>query len=477
MRFLMFNHHQDCLLYLWKAFSDLGIEVHVASEQLSNHLGFPPGGIKNNKFRIANELFDPETVYADFKNLIFSNDPSNYDQYVSIIPNDLFAEKTWWDCQMQAELKAFGHLDVLKTCNHPFAKKYGFKFCPNWVPYQPDHIEKKYITQIVSLPAMVEETGELMHLKHSGHDVIIAGSQLAPDRFVRDNQILPYTSLLVHNKKVGINCYAVCKALDTGIPVYMERSTKELIGFGDLPDELFLFKDDMSIKEAFEKSLTMDFKKIRDTYRNIYTLERTKTAIKDILSWHQMHLKSVYRHLQMMEKQNTAQIQPVQDSLKDIYLHLPVLQEYAKKSDSICEMGVRNGNSTWALLQTHPKKLRSYDLEYCADIEKHKEYAKNHHLNFEYIIQDVLKTEIEETDFLFIDTWHTYTQLKQELELHAKKARKYLGFHDIFTFGHMGEDGRDLGLVPAIFEFLQNHPEWKVDHYSHECNGLLILKK
>jgi predicted O-methyltransferase YrrM len=462
----MFNHHQDCLLYLLKAFQQLGIEIHVASGELTKQLGFPPGGIVGNKFRIANEFFTPEQVYPDFKNIVFSNDWNGYDKYVSIIPNDLFKEKTWWDCQMQSELKAFGHLDVLKTCNHPDALKFGFQFCPNWVPYQPELKQKKYITQIISLPAMVEETGELMHLKYNGYDVKIVGSQLCPDGFERDYDLLPYTSLLVHNKKVGINCYAVCKALDTGIPVYMERSTKELIGFGDLPDELFLFKEDMNIKQAFLKSQSMDNTKIQDTYRGIYTLERTVNAVNQILS-KQLPVPEtcLEYHLINCKKQS------------DINQHLPVLLDYAKKCKTICEMGVRKGVSTWTFLSAKPQKLVSYDIEYSQELEKHKDYAKKEKINYEYRISDVLKTEIDEYDFVFIDTWHTYSQLKQELELHAKKAGKYLGFHDVYSFGHTGEDGKDMGLIPAILQFLSENKEWKISYYTPENNGLLILEK
>jgi len=466
MRILMFNHHQDCLLYLWKAFRELGIQVDVANEELTKQLGFPPGGIRKNKFVIANISFDPEIVYTDFKNINFSNDWNGYDKYVSIIPNDLFAEKTWWDCQMQAELKSFGNLDILKTCNHPDAKTFGFQFCPNWVPHQTKHKEKKYITQIVSLPAIVEETGELMYLKHHGYDVKIVGSQLAPDGFARDIDLLPHTSLLVHNKNVGINCYAVCKALDTGIPVYMERSTKELIGFGDLPDELFLFKDDMSIAEAFEKSKDIDNSKIQDTYRSIYSLERTVNAVKNILG----------TELKVPETINEYHIKNCKTP-SDIHEHLPVLERYAINCDTICEMGVRKGISTWTFLNARPKKLVSYDKEYSQDLEKHKEYAKKEGLDYEYIVQDVLQTQIDEYDFLFIDTWHTYTQLKQELKLHANKAKKYLAFHDVFTFGERGEDGRDLGLIPAIMEFLRDNPQWKISYYTPKNNGLLVLTK
>lgn len=465
----MFNHHPDCLLYLWKAFRELGIETHVAGETLTKQLGFPPTGIKGNKFVIANKSFDPVELYKGFKDLIITNTLKNleeYDKYVSIIPNDLFGERTWWDCQMQAELKTFGNLNILKTCNHPDAKTFGFQFCPNWVPHQPKHKEKKYITQIVSLPALVEETGELMYLKHHGYDVKIVGSQLAPDGFAWDKDLLPHTSLLVHNKNVGINCYAVCKALDTGIPVYMERSTKELIGFGDLPDELFFFKDDMSIAEAFEKSKDIDNRKIQDTYRSIYSLERTMNAVKNILA----------TQLKVPETINEYHLKNCKIP-SDIHEHLPVLERYAINCDTICEMGVRKGISTWTFLNARPKKLVSYDKEYSINLEKHKEYAKKEGLDYEYIVQDVLQTQIDEYDFLFIDTWHTYTQLKQELKLHANKAKKYLAFHDVFTFGERGEDGRDLGLIPAIMEFLRDNPQWRIGYYTPKNNGLLVLTK
>jgi hypothetical protein len=56
-----------------------------------------------------------------------------------------------------------------------------------------------------------------------------------------------------------------------------------LIGFNDLPDELFLFKDDISIFDAYKISLTIDRKKIQDTYRSIYTLDRTVSTLKECL--------------------------------------------------------------------------------------------------------------------------------------------------------------------------------------------------
>ena len=130
---------------------------------------------------------------------------------------------------------------------------------------------------------MMSETSELSDLKKQGYPVKIYGGDQCEDGFIRDIEILPHTSLLIHNKQFGINCYSVCKALDLGIPVYMSKITKHIIGFSDLPDELFLFKEDMSVIDAYKLSLNMDRKKIQDTYRSIYTLDRSILTLQECL--------------------------------------------------------------------------------------------------------------------------------------------------------------------------------------------------
>ena len=47
-------------------------------------------------------------------------------------------------------------------------------------------------------------------------------------------------------------------------------------------------------------------------------------------------------------------------------------------------------------------------------------------IDFLFTEADVLKIEIEETDLLFIDTYHAYQQIKGEFELHGNKAKKYI---------------------------------------------------
>jgi hypothetical protein len=166
----------------------------------------------------------------------------------------------------------------------------------------------------------------------------------------------------------------------------------------------------------------------------------------------------------------------------DINENLHYLHELALQCNHITEFGVRDAISTRAFLNTNAK-LTSYDFEYNADVallfEKANEYAKN----AQYIIADVRKIEIEETDLLFIDTWHCYEQLKIELALHHKKARKYIAFHDTYTYGLIAEDNyieksqSGLGLLPAIVEFMTENPEWKFKINITNNNGLMILEK
>ena len=155
----------------------------------------------------------------------------------------------------------------------------------------------------------------------------------------------------------------------------------------------------------------------------------------------------------------------------DINEHLHMLHALALDCEHVTEMGVRHGMSTIAFMAAG-KKLVSYDLE---KDEKLDQLFKVYPLG-DYIEANVLETEIAETDLLFIDTWHHYEQLKQELKLHAGKVRKYIAMHDTHTFGVTGEN-MPIGLIPAMLEFLMANPEWSVMYHSYKNNGLTVLKK
>lgn len=288
----MFNHHPDVLHYAWRAFRECGYTVHVATEKLTKSIGFNYSSTIDNKFQVVDQLFEPTQLYPEMFDIKFVDDiTEKYDIFWSMLPEITSlngrGQMTWFDGQMQVYLReyTYSRLPGIKSANHPDAYQLnGFQFLPNWVDRQPDVIERRYVTQLITEANLVDTTKELERLDDEHKiPVKIYGGKKARHGFIRDIVILPYTSLLVHNKNFGVNCYAVCKALDMGIPVYMSRSTRAMIGFGDLPDDVFLFKDDMTIEEAYHKSQSIDNAAIQNIYRSIYTLERTSRAAADIM--------------------------------------------------------------------------------------------------------------------------------------------------------------------------------------------------
>lgn len=176
----------------------------------------------------------------------------------------------------------------------------------------------------------------------------------------------------------------------------------------------------------------------------------------------------------------------------DINEHFPTIKEYTEKCTHVTEMGVRFVNSTFAFLKGAPKIFRCIDLYHpskwnCGDrLELVEEYCKQSNIDFKFILGNSLEIEIEETDLLFIDTLHRYHQLKNELQKHSSKVKKFIIMHDTTLYASIDEENyytdynpkeNKYGLWPAIEEFLKNNPEWKLIDRHHNNNGLTILGK
>lgn len=164
----------------------------------------------------------------------------------------------------------------------------------------------------------------------------------------------------------------------------------------------------------------------------------------------------------------------------DIHEHCPTLYELAKKCNHVTEFGTRWGVSTSALLYAQPKKLICYDISRHRMVSTLSDIAGE--TKFVFIKGNTREIEIEETDFLFIDTWHAYSQLKIELELHGNKAKKYIAMHDTEKYGEKSDTVKgtrpaEKGLKPAIKEFLAANSQWtQLKHYKNN-NGLTILRR
>jgi hypothetical protein len=188
----------------------------------------------------------------------------------------------------------------------------------------------------------------------------------------------------------------------------------------------------------------------------------------------------------------------------DIWEHISTLSEYASKCTSVVELGTRGANSTWAFAHglcqnkntDSEKRLVAVDLNYSPNLEPLKKACKEVGINFIFIMADDVKITIPPSQIMFVDSFHVYGHLKKELELHAEKIEKYIILHDTtcdWVDGEVIRSGwnpeqisketgysiQDItrGLGPALMEFLDTHPEWRILHKYENCNGLTILER
>ncbi len=165
----------------------------------------------------------------------------------------------------------------------------------------------------------------------------------------------------------------------------------------------------------------------------------------------------------------------------DMNEHLPTLKSLGEECNHITEMGIRGGVSTYGLLLAKPKKYIGYDIEYCEIFNEAKENCKEY-IDITFIKANTLDIEIEESDLLMIDTYHTYDQLRDELKLHSDKVKKYIVMHDTVTFAHKPQSltgppaNKEKGLWDAVQEFIDKDDcKWKIKKHYTNCNGLTVL--
>lgn len=184
----------------------------------------------------------------------------------------------------------------------------------------------------------------------------------------------------------------------------------------------------------------------------------------------------------------------------DINEHLPTLLKYAKKCDSVTECGVCNIVSSYAfatgLLGNPNGVFKMVDPYRSHNIDMFTFMCEREGIRVKYFQDSDLTCPCEETDLLFIDTWHVYAQLKRELAHWHSHVKKYIVMHDTTVDEWYGESVRgnhDIakqsresgfppeeitkGLWPAIVEFLCAHPEWKLEERFTNNNGLTILSR
>lgn len=160
----------------------------------------------------------------------------------------------------------------------------------------------------------------------------------------------------------------------------------------------------------------------------------------------------------------------------DIHEHIDWLRDLAVQCDHVTEMGSRTGVSTTALLAAQPKKLIAYDIVIQSQL--YTLYTHKGTTEFVIINESTLEIDpIEETDLLFIDTEHNYDQLIAELRRHGNRSRKWIAMHDTETYKMIGDPKDKAGLWPAIAEFLEANPHWKIKEIRTNNNGMTLLER
>lgn len=160
----------------------------------------------------------------------------------------------------------------------------------------------------------------------------------------------------------------------------------------------------------------------------------------------------------------------------DIQYHLPLLQFIAatcQPNKCIVELGMRHGLSTAFLLAGGLKAELVISYELHIDEKMHLFFLANHN---NFVIRQHDSRIMHPTDarrvgrwvdILFVDTLHTYEQVRDELNTWKASVNKYIAFHDTYTFKAINQ---------AIDEQL-NPDEFTEVYSTPECNGLRLFKR
>lgn len=158
----------------------------------------------------------------------------------------------------------------------------------------------------------------------------------------------------------------------------------------------------------------------------------------------------------------------------DINEHLESIYQYVKGCNLAVSLGVSRGYSAFALMLGCQNHITIDPNPNSEALEFLKEYFGT---KSKVIIQETSEPiDLEEFDVLFIDYVHTAECVEKELKAYAKKAKKFIFFHDTQTFGDTGEDGKE-GIKKPILDFLLANEEWKIVYCESKNNGMIILGK
>jgi hypothetical protein len=147
------------------------------------------------------------------------------------------------------------------------------------------------------------------------------------------------------------------------------------------------------------------------------------------------------------------------------------IERLLENCESYTEFGVMQGATLAAAMLTNIKSIRAYDinLKTYEHAARHFEiYASQNDIDFTITTASTLDIDIDITDLLYIDTFHSYPQLSAELKKHHNNVQKYIVCHDTHAKPR---------LAVAIAEFIEENKNWEILTENKLSVGYTVLER
>ena len=245
----------------------------------------------------------------------------------------------------------------------------------------------------------------------------------------------------------------------------------------EIRDALEIARGEKSYREVFSESRQIG------TTAGVFTID-SKPGI------------SPMQHIEETKPPNVV-LGELAEQSSEINEHLVTLRDIGKEIDTVLEFGTGLlARSAVSWIAARVARLETWDIKPLgALVEKRlRDMARMSHTRL--LIQKGSTDEVfvdRDHDLLFTNGRHRGKTLASELANNHQHIRRYIIIHDVVTFGWNAKSRipnvmirdfqnvkiptADDGLLPAIFGFLSEHPEWKIRRCYTNNNGLLILER
>lgn len=155
----------------------------------------------------------------------------------------------------------------------------------------------------------------------------------------------------------------------------------------------------------------------------------------------------------------------------DMAPHIAALIEYARTAESIVELGIRGGVSTWAMLKGLPPDGRIIGVDNDPDVLEMLPPWVRDDPRLELLIADDLTIEFPNryVGLVMIDSGHEYEQTLAELELADRLTENRVVLHDYLY-------AETPGVRQAVDEFTSGL-RWVIETVHPSQWGLAVLRR